>query len=59
MLVLLLVGIFSMVGFLLIPFLLVLGIFLRFILVLALVIFAVWVVGKVILLLIDALRKKE
>lgn len=59
LLVLLLVCVLSGLGFLLFPLLLVLGIFLRFILGLALVLFAIWIVGKVTLFLIEALKRKN
>ena len=58
-LVLLLVSIFSVIGILLFPLLLLLSVFLRLILVIALLIFAVWLVGKLTLILIEFLRKKD
>ncbi len=59
LLVLLLICVLSGLGFLLWPLLLLLGFFLRFILGLALILFAIWIVGKVTLLLIEALKKKN
>ena len=59
LLVLFLAGVFSILGILLFPLLLVLGFFLRFILMIVLVLFAVWLVGKLTLLLIDYLAKKK
>jgi len=51
--------ILSGVGLLLLPLLLVLGIFLRLALGLILLLLAVWLIGKVTLFLIDFLRNKE
>ena len=59
LLVLLLVSVFSVVGILLFPLLLVLGFFVRILLVIALLIFAVWLVGKMTLVLIEFLAKKK
>ncbi len=58
LLVLILVGILSTLGFLLIPLFLILGIFLRVILGLFLVLLAIWMIGKVTLLLIESLIRK-
>jgi len=49
----------SGIGVLLLPLLLVLGIFLRLAIGLVVLLFAIWLIGKVTLSLIDALRKKE
>ena len=49
----------SVVGILLLPFLLVLGIFLRILIGFFLLLFAVWAVGKITLLLIHAMSKKN
>lgn len=46
-------------GILLFPFLLVLGFALRLLILVAAVLFAVWLVGKLTLMVIDALRRKE
>lgn len=59
LLVLVMVGVLSVIGVLLIPLILVLGFFLRFVLGIVLILFAVWLVGKVTLLLIDYIRKTE
>ena len=58
LLVLILIAVFSVLGVLLYPLMLVLGIFLRLILLLVLLIIAIWIVGKVTLLLIEVLTKK-
>ena len=58
-LVLILMGALSVVGILLFPLFLVLGIFLRIFLGLFLVLFAIWLIGKVTLLLIKPISKKE
>ena len=59
LLVLLLVSILSVVGILLFPLLLVLGFFVRILLVIALLIFAVWLIGKVTLVLIELTKKNK
>ena len=46
-------------GVLIFPLLLVLGIALRLIIIVAAVLFAIWLVGKLTLMLIDSLRGKE
>ncbi|MBI4395095.1 MAG: hypothetical protein HY583_02745 [Candidatus Omnitrophica bacterium] len=58
-LVLLLVSLLSLAGILLFPLLLLLGFFLRLILALALILFSIWLVGKITLLLIEFLSKKK
>ena len=55
--VLVLIGIFSLLSVLLWPLLLVLGIFFRLLIGLFLAFFMVWLVGKLTLLMIEALRK--
>lgn len=55
--VLVLMGIFSVAGILLFPVLIVLGIFFRILLGFFLILFAIWLTGKLTLLLIDYLRK--
>ena len=57
--VLVMLLLFSIVGVFLLPFIIVLGFFLRFIISIALLIFAVWLVGKATLLGIDYLKNKE
>ena len=59
LLVLLMLLVFSIVGIFLLPFIIVLGFFLRCLISLALVIFAVWMVGWVTLWAIDYLKNKE
>ena len=49
----------SAVGILLFPLLLVLGVFLRLLVGIAILILAVWMIGWLTLLLIDALKGKE
>lgn len=49
----------SGIGVLLLPLLLLLGVFLRLAVGLVVLILAVWLIGKVTLFLIDAIRKKE
>lgn len=53
------VGVLSVIGALLIPLILVLGFFLRFVLGIILILFTIWLVGKVTLLLIDYMRPAE
>ena len=48
---------FSFIGVLLLPFIVVLGFFLKFLISIALLIFAIWAVGKVTLLAIEKTRK--
>jgi len=52
------VAIIAGLGYLFIPFILVLGLFLRFILLIVLGILAVWILGKFIIFVWEALRKK-
>ncbi|HOE68032.1 MAG TPA: hypothetical protein PK997_05285 [Candidatus Omnitrophota bacterium] len=47
------------VGVLLFPFFLLLGIALRFLVLVLVGLFAIWLVGKLVLLLIDSLKKKD
>lgn len=49
----------SGIGVLLLPLLLVLGVFLRLAVGLILLLLAVWLIGKLTLFLIEALKKKE
>lgn len=58
LLVILMVAVLSGLGFLLIPLLLVMGFFLRWILGFFLILFAIWLIGKVTLLLIGFITKK-
>ncbi len=58
-LVLMMMAVLLGLGILLLPFLLVLGIFLRIFLGFFLFLFAIWAVGKVTLLLIHALSPKN
>lgn len=55
--VILLMGVLSVVGILLLPLLLLLGFFLRWILGLVLLLAGVWLIGKLTLFLIDVLSK--
>jgi hypothetical protein len=57
--VLALMGIFSVASLLLFPVLIVLGIFFRILLGFFLILFAIWLTGKLTLWFIDYLRKKE
>lgn len=59
LLVIMITAVLSVIGILLFPFLLILGFFLRWIVGIFLILFTIWLVGKMTLLLIDALRKKE
>jgi hypothetical protein len=59
LLVIMMALILSGIGVLLLPLLLVLGIFLRLAIGLIVLLLAIWLIGKVTLFLIDALRKKE
>ena len=58
-LVIMLMGVLSVAGILLFPLLLVLGLFLRLILGFLFILVGIWLVGKVTLLLIDAVKKHE
>ena len=58
LLVLLMMAVLWLLGIFLLPLLLVMGLFLRLILGFLLVLFAVWLVGKVTLVLIDLIVKK-
>lgn len=59
LLVIVMMGILSVAGILLFPLLLVMGFFLRWILGFFLILVAIWIVGKVTLVLIDYLKKRE
>ncbi len=59
LLVLMMMVILSGVGIMLIPLLLVLGVFLRIIISIFILLLAVWLIGKVTLYLIELLRNKE
>jgi hypothetical protein len=59
LLVIAMVLVLSGLGILLLPLLLVLGIFLRLAIGLIILLLAVWLIGKVTLFLIDVLKKKE
>ena len=59
LLVIVMMGILSVAGILLFPLLLVMGFFLRWILGFLLILVAIWVVGKITLVLIDHLKKRE
>ena len=56
--VLVLLGIFSVVGFLLLPLILVLGFFLRLVIGALLILFTIWLIGKLTLLLIEAMKSR-
>ena len=58
LLVLLMMAVLWLLGIFLLPLLLVMGLFLRLILGFLLVLFAVWLVGKVTLVLIELIVKK-
>ncbi|MFH1441388.1 MAG: hypothetical protein ABIH18_05055 [Candidatus Omnitrophota bacterium] len=58
LLFLLAVAILSGIGFLLFPVLIILGWFLRFFLMLGFVILAIWLLGKLIILILDVIIKK-
>jgi uncharacterized membrane protein len=49
----------TLIGFLLLPLLLVLGVFLRLAVGLIVLLLAVWLIGKVTLFLMEVLKKKE
>ena len=59
LLVIAMVLVLSGLGILLLPLLLVLGMFLRLALGLIVLLLAIWLIGKVTLFLIDVLKKKE
>ena len=59
LLVLAVVGLLCVAGIFLFPLLFVLGFFLRWILSLILLIFTIWLIGKVTLIFMDYLRKAE
>lgn len=59
LLVLVMALLLSGVGILLFPLLLVLGVFLRLLIGIVILILAIWLVGRLTLLLIDALKGKE
>ena len=52
------VAIIAGLGYLFIPLILVLGVFLRFILLIVLGVLAIWILGKFIIFVWEALRKK-
>ncbi len=57
--VLLMVGLLSLAGMLLFPVLLLMGIFFRLLVALFFILFVIWLVGKVTLLLLESLRKRD
>ena len=59
LLVIVMALVLSGIGVLLLPLLLVLGMFLRLALGLIVLLLAIWLIGKVTLFLIDVLKKKE
>ena len=59
LLVIVMALVLSGIGVLLLPLLLVLGIFFRLAIGLVVLLLAVWLIGKVTIFLIDALRNKE
>jgi len=59
LLVVILMALASVVGILLLPLLLVMGFFLRWILSFALILFAIWLIGKVTLVSLDYWKKRE
>lgn len=59
LLVIAITAVFSVLGVLILPFLFVLGLFLRWILGVALLIFAIWLIGRITLFLLEYLRKRE
>ena len=59
LLVILLIGALTLLGFLLFPLLLLMGLFLRFFVGLIFMLLVVWLIGKVTLVSIEHLRKKE
>jgi len=52
-------SVLSVVGILLLPLLLLLGLFLRWVLGFFLILFTIWLVGKATLLSIDLLKRRE
>lgn len=59
LLVIVMMGVLSVVGVLLFPLLLLLGFFLRWVLGLVLLLFGIWLIGKLTLFLIDLLSKRS
>ena len=59
LMVLVLVGLLAIAGTLFLPLLLLLGLFLRFFVGIFMTLFVIWLVGKLTLLSIEYLRKKE
>lgn len=59
LLVLVIFGIFSIAGLLLFPLFLLLGFFLRWILACAVLLFMVWLIGKLTLVAIDAVQRRR
>jgi hypothetical protein len=59
LLVIVMALVLSGIGVLLLPLLLVMGIFLRLAVGLVVLFFGIWLIGKVTLFLIDAIKKKE
>ena len=59
LLVILVLMLLSAAGFMLFPLIIVLGIFLRYLISVALFIFAVWLIGKVTLWGIEQMKKKS
>ncbi len=59
LMVIVMVMVLSGIGVLLLPLLLVLGIFFRLALGLVILLLAIWLIGKVTLFLIDTLKRKE
>ena len=57
LLVILMIGVLSVVGVLLFPLLLVMGFFLRWVFGFLLLLAAIWLIGKLTLLLIDYIRR--
>jgi len=53
-----LLGVLSVVGILLLPLILVLGFFLRLVIGALLILFTIWLIGKLTLLLIDAMKNR-
>jgi len=59
LLVILGVSLLAGLGVLLFPFLLVLGFAIRILVLVLICLFSIWLVGKLVLILIDALKRKE
>lgn len=59
LLVIVMIGIFALTGSLLLPLLLIFGIFLRFFIGIFLCLFMIWLVGKATLMIIEALRNRK